>query len=325
MTHKTLSKRFNHMYPAGESSNAHFRNIDADITAFGELLDTVNPAILTRTSDTGQYTPGSYVSGRSDNAIIGYYMYRFSDGHGDIFVRFDFSVATAGFINATVGTATDGSGGFSGWSHSIPYMFGFSNSSYFGGYPQYISASVKEGFIGIRLGHNWNNQRQLGVMSEVNVALNNNPFDCAFFARPVDVNGDYVSGEMAIISGGSTFSHSDEDSGICYPGYVTLNLNVSQVYNSLYIPGLSNNATRSWGHVGSLFAFPMMNVPVERNDRWIKVLLPFAQVREIPDLISCYHQTGLQSSFTLPDGRTYKSTGGFFDPITRASLAMRIS
>lgn len=318
MAYLVLNKNFHHFYPSGESSPAHFQNFNEDILAFRDLLDNVNPALLTRTSDTGQYVDGSYTSGRSTGAIIGYYMYKFSDGHGDVYLRFDFIAGTtAGYINLTVGSGTDGSGSMVGWSNTSTAIMGFSNGSLYHNLPQYISASVKEGFIGLRLGHNWTGQTGLPISK--------NPFDCLFICRPVDENGDYVSGEIAVIGGGSTADYGDEGSEICYPGYKTFNLNVSQLYHELIIPGLINNAARSWNWLGNIFSFPMVSTPIPQHDRYIKVLLPFGVVREIPDLISCFHQPDLSSSITLPDGRVYKSTGGFLDPISGASLAMRIA
>lgn len=318
MAHLTLNRNFHHFYPSNQSSPAHFKNFDEDILSFRDLLDNVNPALLTRTSDTGQYVGGSYVSGRSTGAIIGYYMYKFSDGHGDVYLRFNFIAgADAGYITLIVGSGTNGSGGMVGWSNTSTAIMGFTNGELVGGLNQYISASVKEGFIGIRLGHNWTGQS--------GIPITGNPFDCLFICRPVDENGDYVSGEIAVIGGGSSPTYSDSGSSTTQPGYKTFNLNVSQLYHELIIPGFSNTAARSWTWLGSLFAFPMVSAPIPQNDRYIKVLLPFAVVREIPDLISCYHQAELQSSITLPDGRVYKSTGGFIDPISGSSLAMRIN
>lgn len=318
MAHLTLNRNFNHFYPSDISSTAHFKHFDEDILSIRDLLDNVNPALLMRTSDTGQYVGGSYVSGRSTGAIIGYYMYKFSDGHGDVYLRFDFIAgSTAGYINLTVGSGTNGSGAMVGWSNTSTAIMGFTNGDLVGGLNQYISASVKEGFIGIRLGHNWSGQS--GIPSA------GNPFDCLFICRPADENGDYVSGEIAVIGGGSSSNYGDKGSATTQAGYKTFNLNVSQLYHELIIPGFTSAQNRAWSWLGSLFAFPMVASPIPQLDRYIKVLLPFAVVREIPDLISCYHQAELQSSITLPDGRVYKSTGGFVDPISGSSLAMRIT
>lgn len=84
---------------------------------FINLFDTVNPAILTRTADTGQIDPEAIPFPVGNPYNYGYIVYKFQDSHVEYYLRFYFSTGGIGApwtIYLSVGTGTNGSGTLTG-------------------------------------------------------------------------------------------------------------------------------------------------------------------------------------------------------------------
>lgn len=322
MTYKVSPKnKFYGFHPYGDGTIAHYKNVDNDIVAIGEFLDTVNPAILTRTSDSGQYVPGSYTSGMTTGATIGYHMYRFSDGHGDVYLRLNYCVgvgtSSCGYVNVVIGSGTNGSGGFTGWSYTINSALSFPARDTFYNENQYISASVKEGLLAVRLGHNHSLDTDTATIQPATFIM----------ARAVDSLGSYLAGELAFVIGAgfATGVGNVSYASQLRPGYRTINLAVSQVYAEVGCPsGMSYGAAAGdYINVAPIFGAPM-GAGNQDKSRYFEVQLPFAVLRDIPDIISCYHCADLGYSITTPGG-TFKPTGALKDPVSNFSIAMRIA
>jgi len=322
MTYKVSNKgNFYGFHPYGGATVAHYKNIDSDITKILNFLDSVNPSLLTRTTDTGQYTPGSYTSGMTDDATIGYAIYKFSDGHGDIFLRLNFATGTSrcGYVNIEIGTATNGSGSFVGWSYMVDRALAFPGRDSFYSEHQYISASVKEGLFALRFGHGHSLDTDTAYFQPATF----------FIARSVDNIGNYLSGEVAIFVGGGYAS------GIVgAPAYATdirpavhsIDLSLSQTYSVFGCPsGLSSSMpSGDYANVAPLFGVPMGSISKVDRSRYYKIQVPFAVLRNIPDVISCYHDSSLGYTITTANG-TFKPSGCMKDPLSNFALAFRVS
>ena len=95
------------------SSNAGFQ------AWYNELLtqfDAINPALLTRTADTGQI--GATATRPAVNTSAGYAIWKFDDGQTPLYIKMEFGTAsgaaTAPRIWWTVGTGTNGTGTLTG-------------------------------------------------------------------------------------------------------------------------------------------------------------------------------------------------------------------
>ena len=84
------------------------------LTRFGNMLDSAGGTVLTRTSDTGQYTPGSYSSGTT----YGYFIYAWNSFGSTVYVKFQFNRGASSSLPPSVdvyfGSGTDGSGNLTG-------------------------------------------------------------------------------------------------------------------------------------------------------------------------------------------------------------------
>ncbi len=110
-------------HPVWNNSNTsdNAPNIRAMVKDIHNAFLTVNPELLTQTSDAGQLTEGiidSWVlpmpTGSSASPVeLGYFMYRYFDGVREIFIRASYKNLTSTYtwtFNIELGTATDGAG-----------------------------------------------------------------------------------------------------------------------------------------------------------------------------------------------------------------------
>lgn len=104
------------------------------VAAFLNALDNVNPAILTRTSDTGQVNTSTIT--RPSTGTPDYAVYKFDDGIGaPLFLRFSFgtgNATTAPGMVFLIGTGTNGAGTLSGQLHAISGVWSGSNVAQLG-------------------------------------------------------------------------------------------------------------------------------------------------------------------------------------------------
>lgn len=113
---------------------------------FLDLFDSVNPSILTRTTDTGQLDPLSISFPVSNPYTYGYFIYKLEDSYGTYYLRFNFSTSGIGApwtVALTVGTGTNGAGTITGAFISDKIVGYTGGTTSYG----YNLMTVKDGFL----------------------------------------------------------------------------------------------------------------------------------------------------------------------------------
>lgn len=99
------------------------------LTRFGDMMDACGAAgsVLTRTADTGQYTPGAYTT---TNNNLGYFVYKWSAHSVDLYVKFTFT-RPSGYplLSVEIGEGIDGAGNITGGSISLSNVVTFTRSN----------------------------------------------------------------------------------------------------------------------------------------------------------------------------------------------------
>lgn len=181
------------------SSDAGYR---AWAAAFLNVLDTINPSILTRTADTGQINT-STATRPSINTIPDYAVYKFDDGIGlPIYIRFSLGTGNATSAPAMafiIGKSTNGAGVISDQFHAISGAWSGSNVAQTGP----VLSCVIQGHFSLLFGQ--------GIMSNGTICFG------ATFTRSADSNGnptaDGLHGMIKQWSSG-TYSFFTADMGL---------------------------------------------------------------------------------------------------------------
>lgn len=130
----------------GHDSDATYR---ASLAAFLDAMTSVNPAMLTRTNDTGQVFVPNAVKPATE-ATPDVMLFKFSDGVGpDIFLKFTFGTGSSqAYIRTklSIGTGTNGAGQLTGQT------FNCTDSNYTGTASKPIAICCSEGSLTIIFG-----------------------------------------------------------------------------------------------------------------------------------------------------------------------------
>ncbi len=127
MSNMTVRGRY-YLHGSGTLTAQVITRTNEFLTRFGDMMDACGAAgsVLTRTADTGQYTPGAYTT---DNTKLGYFVYKWSAHSVDLYVKFTFKRENrTPLLSVEIGEGTDGSGAITGGSISIPYVVTFTPS-----------------------------------------------------------------------------------------------------------------------------------------------------------------------------------------------------
>lgn len=128
MSNMTVRGRY-YLHGSGTLSAQVIARTNEFLTRFGDMMDACGAAgsVLTRTADTGQYTPGAYTT---TNNNLGYFVYKWSAHSVDLYVKFTFTRPSGiPLLSIEIGAGTNGTGTITGGSISIPYVVTFTPSS----------------------------------------------------------------------------------------------------------------------------------------------------------------------------------------------------
>lgn len=110
----------NIIYRGNDFYTGDLGQLNSFMTGFCQSILSLNPSILTLSSDTGQFQWGTFTSlpPSSTTVPFGWNIFKFDDGYGILFIKFEYFRGYTGYewltMRVTIGTGSNGSGVING-------------------------------------------------------------------------------------------------------------------------------------------------------------------------------------------------------------------